>query len=61
MLVTDLRCNISMQKILKYEENQENTSKWSSFIEVTKMFSDDLMSEERKCVDEQKRPDIDSK
>ncbi len=50
-----------MQKILKYEENQENTSKWSSFIEVTKMFSDDLMSEERKCVDEQKRPDIDSK
>ncbi len=61
MLVTDLRCNISMQKILKYEENQENTSRWSSFIEVTKMFSDDLMSEERKCVDEQKRPDIDSK
>lgn len=61
MLVTDLRCNISMQRILKYEENQENTSKWSSFIEVTKMFSDDLMSEERKCVDEQKRPDIDSK
>lgn len=61
MLVTDLRCNISMQKILKYEENQENKSKWSSFIEVIKMFSDDLMSEERKCVDEQKRPDIDSK
>lgn len=61
MLVTDLRCNISMQKILKYEENQENTSKWSSFIELIKMFSDDLMSEERKCVDEQKRPDIDSK
>ena len=61
MLVTELRCNISMQKILKYEENQENTSRWSSFIEVTKMFSDDLMSEERKCVDEQKRPDIDSK
>ena len=60
-MVPDLRCNISMQKILKYEENQENTSKWSSFIEVTKMFSDDLMSEERKCVDEQKRPDIDSK
>lgn len=50
-----------MQKILKYEENQENTSRWSSFIEVTKMFSDDLMSEERKCVDEQKIPDIDSK
>ncbi len=50
-----------MNKDLTDKESQEVKLKWSSFIEATKMFSDDFISEERKCVDEQKRQNIDSK